>query len=264
MHPLPLPLLVLALSGCLLGGLPAQEKKGATLSKFEFAGTTLGGAKLDQSAFADNVVIVDLWGTWCPPCRKAVPELVKLYEKYKQHGLEVVGLCYAGNGDSEDADKVRKFAAENRITYTLLPGTKEMRSQIPGFSGYPTLLMFEKGMKHKATHVGFSEGMGEEMETWVRGALGLDAPAGGDTAKDGKGIQITEPAMNQLAALMQQQGEAKVLRVGVRSGGCSGMSYTMDFIDAAEIQPDDERYEYEPAGAPAFSVVSDPKSLLYI
>jgi iron-sulfur cluster assembly accessory protein len=84
------------------------------------------------------------------------------------------------------------------------------------------------------------------------------------TARDGKGIQITEPAMKQLAALMQQQGTGKVLRVGVRSGGCSGMSYTMDFIDAAEILADDERYTYEPTGAPSFEVVCDPKSLLYI
>ena len=84
------------------------------------------------------------------------------------------------------------------------------------------------------------------------------------TAKDGKGILVTEPAMKQLAGLMQQQGEAKVLRVGVRSGGCSGMSYTMDFIDAGEIRSDDEEYVYEPHGAPNFKVVSDPKSLLYI
>jgi iron-sulfur cluster assembly accessory protein len=84
------------------------------------------------------------------------------------------------------------------------------------------------------------------------------------TARDGKGIQITEPAMKQLGALMQGQGEAKLLRVGVRSGGCSGMSYTMDFITATEIQADDERYTYEPSGAPSFEVVCDPKSLLYI
>ena len=84
------------------------------------------------------------------------------------------------------------------------------------------------------------------------------------TAKDGKGILITEPAMKQLGALMNQQGEAKVLRVGVRSGGCSGMSYTMDFIDASAIQGDDEHYTYEPADAPSFAVVCDPKSLLYI
>jgi len=84
------------------------------------------------------------------------------------------------------------------------------------------------------------------------------------TGVGGRGILITESAMRQLAGLMQQQGEAKVLRVGVRSGGCSGMSYTMDFIDASAIREDDENYTYEPAGAPAFRVVCDPKSLLYI
>ena len=84
------------------------------------------------------------------------------------------------------------------------------------------------------------------------------------TGKDGKGILITAPAMKQLGNLMQQQGNGSVLRVGVRSGGCSGMSYTMDFIEEAQIQGDDERYTYEPAGAPSFEVVCDPKSLLYI
>jgi iron-sulfur cluster assembly accessory protein len=90
------------------------------------------------------------------------------------------------------------------------------------------------------------------------------APQATHTGRDGKGILITESAMKQLATLLPAQGADKVLRVGVRSGGCSGMSYTMDFIDTAEIQPDDERYLYEPAGAPSFTVVSDPKSLLYI
>ena len=84
------------------------------------------------------------------------------------------------------------------------------------------------------------------------------------TGKDGKGILITAPAMKQLGNLMQQQGNGSVLRVGVRSGGCSGMSYTMDFIEEGEIQGDDERYTYEPTGAPSFEVVCDPKSLLYI
>jgi len=88
--------------------------------------------------------------------------------------------------------------------------------------------------------------------------------AAAHTAKDGKGILITESAMKQLAALMQQQRDGTVLRVGVRSGGCSGMSYTMDFVGRSEIQSDDEQYTYEPADAPSFEVVCDPKSLLYI
>src|SRR5262245_66441402 len=85
-------------------GLPAAQDKQDNaeptkkIEKFEFAGKTLGGQKIDQSMFAENIVIVDFWGTWCPPCRKAVPVLVQLYEQYKQHGLEIAGLCHANDG----------------------------------------------------------------------------------------------------------------------------------------------------------------------
>jgi len=91
-----------------------------------------------------------------------------------------------------------------------------------------------------------------------------DPVAATHTGKDGKGILITDAAMKQLAGLTQQQGVEKLLRVGVRSGGCSGMSYTMDFVTADAIQAGDEVYVYEPAGAASFRVVCDPKSLLYI
>ena len=84
------------------------------------------------------------------------------------------------------------------------------------------------------------------------------------TGKDGKGILITEPAMKQLANLMQQQGNGSVLRVGVRSGGCSGMSYTMDFVPASDTLEDDESYDYETPEGASFRVICDPKSLLYI
>ena len=84
------------------------------------------------------------------------------------------------------------------------------------------------------------------------------------TGKDGKGILITEPAMKQLANLMQQQGSGSVLRVGVRSGGCSGMSYTMDFVPSSDTLDDDESYEYVAADGQSFRVICDPKSLLYI
>jgi len=52
---------------------------------------------------------------------------------------------------------------------------------------------------------------------------------------DGKGILITNDAIEQIANLLKGQSDKKALRVGVRSGGCSGMSYTMDFIGTDEI-----------------------------
>ncbi len=84
------------------------------------------------------------------------------------------------------------------------------------------------------------------------------------TAQNGKGILITQPAMIQLARLCQEKGSDQLLRVGVRSGGCSGMSYTMDFVDSGTIDKTDEVYQYETLDGTTFKVVCDPKSLLYI
>ena len=81
---------------------------------------------------------------------------------------------------------------------------------------------------------------------------------------DGKGILITNDAIEQISSLLKNQTDKKALRVGVRSGGCSGMSYTMDFIGGDEINSDDKVYDYSLSSEQNFKVVCDPKSLLYI
>ena len=84
------------------------------------------------------------------------------------------------------------------------------------------------------------------------------------TSDDGKGILITNNAIEQISFLLKNQIDKKALRVGVRSGGCSGMSYTMDFIGGEEINSDDKVYDYSLNSEQTFKVVCDPKSLLYI
>ena len=81
---------------------------------------------------------------------------------------------------------------------------------------------------------------------------------------DGKGILITNDAIEQISNLLKGQSDKKALRVGVRSGGCSGMSYTMDFIGSDDINSDDKVYDYSLKADQSFQVVCDPKSLLYI
>jgi iron-sulfur cluster assembly protein len=73
------------------------------------------------------------------------------------------------------------------------------------------------------------------------------------------GILMSETALAQVKMLRDQQGKDLCLRVGVRGGGCSGMSYTMDFEQLGNVRSDDEVYDYD-----GFQVVCDPKSLLYI
>ena len=84
------------------------------------------------------------------------------------------------------------------------------------------------------------------------------------TSDDGKGILITNDAIEQISSLLKNQTDKKALRVGVRSGGCSGMSYTMDFIGRDEINLDDKVYDYSLSSEQTFQVICDPKSLLYI
>jgi len=81
---------------------------------------------------------------------------------------------------------------------------------------------------------------------------------------DGKGILITNSAIQQISNLINNQTDKKALRVGVRSGGCSGMSYTMDFITENQINTEDKIYDYSLSDDKFFQVVCDPKSLLYI
>jgi iron-sulfur cluster assembly protein len=72
-------------------------------------------------------------------------------------------------------------------------------------------------------------------------------------------IQLTEAALNHVMALREQQGKDLCLRVGVRQGGCSGMSYLMEFEETGNTRPDDEVFDYQ-----GFQLICDRKSLLYI
>ena len=75
-----------------------------------------------------------------------------------------------------------------------------------------------------------------------------------------RGIQLTDAALKHILMLRQQQGNQDLcLRVGVRQGGCSGMSYMMDFDDINNIRDNDEVFDYE-----GFKIICDPKSLLYL
>ncbi|NJL10237.1 MAG: iron-sulfur cluster assembly accessory protein [Calothrix sp. SM1_7_51] len=74
-----------------------------------------------------------------------------------------------------------------------------------------------------------------------------------------RGIQVSESALRQVKFLQEKQEKDLCLRVGVRQGGCSGMSYLMDFEDTSKITEQDDVFEYD-----GFKIVCDRKSLLYL
>jgi len=83
---------------------------GAVVQDFE--ATTFDGQTFKLSDYRGRVVLLDFWGFWCPPCRKDLPKLVKLLERYGDRGLSIVGV----NSDS-DRDDYRDQRAKAGLTW---------------------------------------------------------------------------------------------------------------------------------------------------
>jgi thiol-disulfide isomerase/thioredoxin len=81
--------------------------------------TTLDGGSLKLSDYNDKVVIVNIWATWCGPCREEMPELVKFYSEFKSRGLVVLGLATTYN-ESDDMTHVKDYVASHKIDYKII------------------------------------------------------------------------------------------------------------------------------------------------
>jgi thiol-disulfide isomerase/thioredoxin len=75
------------------------------------------GASFKLADFFGKVVVVNFWATWCGPCRREIPELVKLHDEFRSRGVEMIGLS-TENPDAS-AEKVRKFIQDYRIDYRI-------------------------------------------------------------------------------------------------------------------------------------------------
>ena len=80
---------------------------------------TLEGEALKLSDFSDKVMIVNIWATWCGPCRQEMPELVKISNEYKSRGLEVLGLATSYNEHNDQAH-VKEFVKAQNVPYKII------------------------------------------------------------------------------------------------------------------------------------------------
>ena len=80
---------------------------------------TLDGESLKLADFADKVLIVNIWATWCGPCRLEMPELVKMNNEYKSRGLIVLGLATTYNEHNDQAH-VKDFIRAQNINYRIV------------------------------------------------------------------------------------------------------------------------------------------------
>lgn len=97
-----------------------------------------------------KVVVVDLWATWCPPCRKEIPGFINLYNKHKGNGVEIIGIAFDENGQ----EAVPPFIKKMGINYPVYLGGPDIAESYD-LQAYPTTIMYGKNGKMANKHVGY-------------------------------------------------------------------------------------------------------------
>lgn len=81
-----------------------------------YSADLLGGGKFSVEAQKGNVTLLNIWATWCPPCRAEIPDLQKIHDRYAARGFNVVGVSVDADGASQE---VRDFVREKSMRYPV-------------------------------------------------------------------------------------------------------------------------------------------------
>jgi thiol-disulfide isomerase/thioredoxin len=135
----------------------------ATPLAFTFPDLEGHPVSLSDPQFQGKVVLVDIFGSWCPTCHDAAPGLVQLYRDYHQRGLEIVGIGFEAIGDTAiDAPLVRRYRDKFGIPFPLLLGgvsdqdaVSAALPQLRGVIAFPTTIFLGRDGRIRRIHAGF-------------------------------------------------------------------------------------------------------------
>lgn len=113
------------------------------------------GAPIKLSSYSGKVLVVNLWATWCGPCRLEIPELNKLHKEFRSQGLEVVGLS-TENADAS-AELVRQFVDDFNVGYRVGWATPEVAvTLMQGRDAIPQSFVISRSGRIVKRFVGFN------------------------------------------------------------------------------------------------------------
>ena len=106
----------------------------------EYSATMLDGSKFDVASMRGKVVLLNLWATWCGPCRTEIPELQMMRQKYAARGFEIVGVSV----DESGPEAVKTFVDEQKVTYPIALDPDSKLASIFQTSVLPTSVLLDR------------------------------------------------------------------------------------------------------------------------
>lgn len=114
--------------------------------------TDLNGNSFNTSSYHGKVVLVNFWAAWCTPCTAEIPQFVQMQEKYRQQGLQILGVSM------DDADDVlRKFYREHTMNYPVVAGDLKIADAYGGVLGLPTTFVIGRDGSVRGKLVGATD-----------------------------------------------------------------------------------------------------------
>ncbi len=137
----------------------STEKSGKQVQEYpaapDFTLNDLDGKAVSLSEYRGKVVVIDFWATWCPPCRKGIPDFVEMQEEYGRDKFIVLGI----NLDQGTPDKVlpmvKDFAQNYKINYPVLMHDQSIVFAYGGIQSIPTTFIVDQNGKVRQGVVGY-------------------------------------------------------------------------------------------------------------
>ena len=118
----------------------------------EFALPALTGETVSLSAYRGKVVLLDFWATWCDPCQEEIPHFVNLQNKYRDQGLQIIGISM-----DDSSEPVRDFYQRFHMNYPVAMGNAKTGELYGGIFGLPIALLIRRDGRIEARHIGATD-----------------------------------------------------------------------------------------------------------
>jgi len=158
MRPIPFYIFI-SLILCLLVQGCSQEEEYNKQSAPNFTLQDLSGKEVSLIQHKGQIVLLDFWATWCAPCRRSIPELVEIQEKYRDQGLVVLGIS-ADDPRRVSVKSLLAFKEQYKINYSILRGDNQVRMSYfgNGQMPIPTLFVIDREGRVVDSIVGYVPG----------------------------------------------------------------------------------------------------------
>ena len=147
--------------------MPEGKRAGVAEEVKDFTLTLMDGNKLTINDVQGKAVILNVWDTWCPPCKAEIPDFIQLFNEYKDKGLVIVGIA----GGRYGKEAVQQFIEEKGINYVNALLDPQFNQTYGPITAIPTTFVLDRNGKIYKKYVGYTDK--SQFDNDIKAILGI-------------------------------------------------------------------------------------------